>query len=117
MTRLVMAFPVVLVLVLGCQNKLSSEHKFTMQLGEEQDVVVDAPTSAQKVAVTLASDQPVDVVVRLKKDKDKKKSELGTLKQSSKGMIEVQVPAKEEFIVTITGVTKPTKCSLKIAGQ
>lgn len=119
MARLAKVFPVVLVLVLGCQNKFSSEHKFSMQLGEVQDIVVDAPTSEQKVLVTLASDQPVDVVVRLKKvfDANKTQPQLGSLKQSSKGTLDVKIPANEAFVVTVMEVTKPTQCTLKIAGQ
>ena len=113
MTRLTMTFPLVLVLLLGCQSKLSTEHKFSLGPGEIQDVSIDAPMYAQKVVVTLSSDQPVDVTVHLKKDT----KPLGSLKQSSSGTLEAQIPAKEEFVVTVAGATKQTKCSLKIAGQ
>jgi hypothetical protein len=119
MNRLIMSFSLVLVLSLGCQSKLRTEHKFSLGPGQLQDIFVDGPTHAQKAVLALSSDQPVDVVVYLKKDADaeRPKNPLGSLKQSSSGTLEVQIPAKEAFVVTVSGGLKPTNCLLKITGQ
>ncbi len=119
MTRRIAALPLVLVLLLGCQSKLSTEHKLSLEPGESRSVVVDGPTFTQKVVVTLSSNQPVDVAVHLKKDvtDDKANNPLGSLKQSSAGTLNVQIPAKEAFVVLVTSGMKPSTVSLKIAGQ
>ena len=119
MTRPIAALLLVLVLVLGCQSKLSTEHKLSLEPGETRSVVVDGPTFAQKVVVTLSSNQPVDAAVHLQKDVsgDKATNPLGSLQQSSGGTIDVQIPAKEAFVVLVTNGMKPSSVSLKIAGQ
>jgi hypothetical protein len=119
MTRRIIILALVLMLPFGCQSKLQTEHRLSLGAFQVQDILVDGPRYAQKVVLTLSSDQPVDVTVQLKKDADaeKPKTPLGSLDHVSSGTIEVQIPANESFVATVAGGMKPTNCVLTITGQ
>ncbi|MFO0808429.1 MAG: hypothetical protein U0746_07385 [Gemmataceae bacterium] len=120
MSRLLRVASVGLVLLVGCQSRLKYERAFAVGPGDSNKSIIDGPKYDQKVTVTLTTTGPVDLDVYLAKDAvqdGKPKTLLGSLTQSSGGQLDVQVPAKQEFIVEVSNARKEAKCTVKVEGK
>jgi len=129
MKSLVKLLSAIVLLVAGCQSRLNRDLKSEVETGDTNIITVDAPRYDQKVAVEFSSsDGPVSVYVGLKKNEDAinkaaltSKTEDTVLAKSEKtpsGSLEVNIPAKEEFVIVIQShATKKTTVTTKIRGE
>jgi hypothetical protein len=92
-----------------------------------KDTEIDAPRYDQKVAVTVASDGPVDVFVYLKKDretvlaaiaKNPTQAPVLAFKEAARNdTLEVTFPAKETAVITVAAGLKPVSVKLKVVAK
>jgi hypothetical protein len=118
-----------LLAVAGCASEVHFQDTKDISITNEFTHIVSAPTSTQKVRVEVtATDAPVNVYVMLEKDAEKTEDEIGVIKKGAKlpeavlghaletkdATLEVTIPAKQEYRVLVTVVTKPTRVTVKI---
>ena len=107
----------VLVVIAGCQSRLNVDAAYQLEPGVMKDTEIDAPRYDQKVVVTVNSNEPVDVYVYLKKDRDtilaavaknpKQAPVLASKEAARNETLEVTLPAKETAVITVATGLKP----------
>ncbi|HVK09868.1 MAG TPA: hypothetical protein VM597_13925 [Gemmataceae bacterium] len=114
-----------LVALAGC-SKFHVEKQYTLDMFSTQHIEVTAPTSEQRIKVTMTSDEPVTVTVLLAKDVPTKEEfdpgtlDKGTLaqkKDTKDTTLDVTIPAKEKYRVYLSGAKKKAQVSVKIDEQ
>ncbi len=118
-----------LVVLAGC-SKLHVEKQYPLEMFQARSVEVSAPTSEQKIRVTVTSDEPITVTVILDKelpagkagadDFDPGQLDKGTLaqkKDTKEASLDVTIPAKEKYRVYVSGAKKKAQVTIKIDEQ
>jgi hypothetical protein len=114
------------VALAGCA-KLHQQNSVSLDVGESHNIFISAPVSEQKLKVTMASDQPVNIWVVLEKDipGGAKDFDPATLKSgivaSSKGAkeasLDATIPAKEAYRIFLNGANKKANVNVTIDGK
>lgn len=97
--------------LVGCGSKLSYTDTVSIDSGETQIRMIDAPKSDQRVRVEFTSNNPVNVAVILSEQLDKSDQNLsgeqvptgalGSEMNTKNGSFEVSIPAGKEFQILI----------------
>jgi hypothetical protein len=110
----------------GCA-KLHEQKAFTLDIGESRSIQISAPVSEQKVKVTLASDQPVNIWIVLEKDipgaatdfdpTTLKSGVIASSKAAKDASLDAPIPAKEAYRVFVNGAAKKASVTVTIDGK
>jgi len=116
-----------LLATMGCQ-KLNYEKTISIDIGEVQSILIDAPKRDQKVSVAISSpDSAVNVCVVLEKDQGAAKKSLLDGKKPAEALankdkvkddtLEASIPGGSDFAVLLSGAAKSTQVKVKITGR
>jgi hypothetical protein len=115
------------LLLAGCQSRLSADKSYRLDVGGNQSFEIDPPRYQQKVALTIETDAPVAVYVYLKKDTEAVEKDLALNKKSDKTLgawsgtgastLEATVPAGASAVVLIESAAKPANVKVHVQGK
>jgi hypothetical protein len=121
------AMPLLAIFALAGCAKLHEQKSFTLDLGESRSIQISAPVSEQKVKVTLASDQPVNIWVVLEKDipggatdfdpTTLKSGVVASSKAAKDASLDATIPAKEAYRIFLNGAGKKANVNVTIDGK
>ena len=111
----------------GC-SKIHEKKEFSLDTGGYKTLEITAPLSEQKVKVTLTADQAVNIYVLLEKDMPKGKGDdfdpdmmkvtfIASQKNAKDASLDATIPAKEKYVIIVSGATKKTNVTVKIDSQ
>src|SRR3954465_15435364 len=110
------AIPLLAIFALAGCSKLHDQRTFTLGIGESNSIKISPPVSEQKLKITLASDQPVNIWVVLEKDVPggandfdptaMKTGVLASSKNAKDASLDATIPAKEAYRIFVNGVNQ-----------
>jgi len=89
----------------GCSSPLDYERPSELEAGVEKTLPFDGPSEDQKIKFDIICADPIDVDVYLAKDKNKALAKKAAVKNES---LELAIPAKEGFVVSLLSTKKTT---------
>ncbi len=99
-------FLVFLFVGAGCQSRLNQDETIEFEPGDEKTKIIDGPSKDGKVKIDISSSpNPVDVKIYLEGEK---KTPLVTKESVATESFEVTIPAKKNFMITVTALKKTT---------
>jgi hypothetical protein len=116
------------VLAPGCQ-KVNINKTITLSAGSIEAPTIDAPRGQQKIRVTVASAEPVDVDVVLEANKAAVMDSLSLGKRPAADKVLVSkaktkadtlsatIPAGKEYAIVLSGATKTTEVKLSVKSE
>ncbi len=126
MPRLFRIAPLGLVLLLaGCQGKLDIAKTYTMEPGDSQFLLVEAPAGEQKINVAVKSGGvPLNVYVvpgttsaQAQQAVQENKRVLASKTKAADPTLDATVPAKQAYVIMLDGAEKPAKIEVKITSR
>jgi hypothetical protein len=116
-----------LLLLAGCQSRLSFDRTLRVEPGSSNTFEIDPPRYDQKMSITIETDAAVRVDVYLKRDSEavdrdltlKQKSDktIGTWSGDKSGTLEVSVPAHQFVVVRVDAEKKAANVTVKVVGR
>lgn len=116
-----------LLVVIGCGQRLNVEKTIKLDVGDVNEISVDAPSGEQKVSVEVSSSaSEINVYVVLEENlahvkanvqsPDPAKVLAGKAKIKEE-TLEATIPAGKKYAVVIGAARKPTEVKLKVVGK
>ena len=118
------------LLVAGCQKAINLEKTTTLTVGAvEASVILSAPRSEQKIRVSIASADPVDVDIVLETNREAVTKTLLVGKRPAGDMVvasmlkaktdtvSATIPAGMQYAIVLSGATKSTDVKLTMKSE